>query len=272
MLHGLDLFSGSGVIAFALNEWVRPVAYCEKEPFAQAVLLSRIADGRLCNAPIWDDVTTLDGKPWRGNIDIITAGFPCQDVSCAGRGAGLEGKRSGLFFEVMRLADEVRPPFIFLENVPAIRTRGLATVASEFTRRGYDCRWKMLSARDVGAPHVRKRWWCLAADRKLIKSLANADSKRREIRKCSTSHQGSLHTSRYRTDAPHSSQARLMQCRRMQKPQNRDSTWHFHDWSTEPDVCRVVDGLPNRVDRVKSLGNSVVPQCARQALEQLMGI
>jgi site-specific DNA-cytosine methylase len=93
---------------------------------------------------------------------IIYGGFPCQDLSCAGNGKGLAGERSGLFFEILRLARETNPRFIFLENVPAIRTRGAATVVKELASLRYDCRWGLLSAYDVGAPHKRERWFLLA--------------------------------------------------------------------------------------------------------------
>src|SRR3954464_11360982 len=107
MLNGLDLFSGIGGISLALSEWVRTVAYCDRDRFAQSVLLQRIYEGRLDCAPIWDDVQTLRGE-MLPPIDIITGGFPCQDISCAGNGVGLGGSRSGLFFEIMRLAEEIK--------------------------------------------------------------------------------------------------------------------------------------------------------------------
>ncbi len=162
MINGLDLFSGIGGITLALSEWVKPITYCEIDRYAQAVLLSRMQDGLLSRAPIWDDVTTLDGKQFRGQIDIIYGGFPCQDISVAGNGKGLAGNRSWLFKEIMRLAEEIKPKFIFLENVPAIRTRGLEHVAEWLACSGYDCRWDFVSAQEVGAPHIRQRWFCLA--------------------------------------------------------------------------------------------------------------
>src|SRR5690606_10421534 len=130
MLRGLDLFSGIGGLTLALAPWVRPVAYCENDRYATAVLLSRMRTGDLPCAPIWDDVRTLRGD-MLPSVDIIYGGFPCQDISCAGRGAGLAGGRSGLFFEIARLARELRPRFVFLENVPAITTRGLGDVLGE---------------------------------------------------------------------------------------------------------------------------------------------
>ena len=161
-MYGLDLFSGIGGITKALEGYVTPIAYCENDRYAQAVLLSRMADGRLPRAPIWDDVTSLRGSMLPSGIDIIYGGFPCQDISVAGRGAGLAGERSGLFFEIVRLVDEIRPRFVFLENVAAITVRGAERVVGEFCRLRYDCRWGILSASDVGANHQRERWWLLA--------------------------------------------------------------------------------------------------------------
>jgi DNA (cytosine-5)-methyltransferase 1 len=169
-MNGLDLFSGIGGNSLGLQNYVKTIAYCEADRHAQSVLLSRMADGKIGRAPIWDDITTLRGSMFSsrysfGNvvpIDIITGGFPCQDISTAGRGAGLEGKRSGLFFELCRLVKEINPRFVFLENVPAVRARGLRTIIREFTDLGYDCRWTCVSAKEVGASHLRKRWFLLA--------------------------------------------------------------------------------------------------------------
>lgn len=163
MLNGLDLFSGIGGLSLALAPWVRPIAYCENDRYAQSVLLSRMHDGHLETAPIWDDISTLDAISLPLVPDIIYGGFPCQDISVAGRGKGLEGERSSLFLHVARLAKEIEPAFIFLENVPAIRTRGLGVVIEQLAGLGFDCRWTTLSAAEVGAPHLRKRWFCLAA-------------------------------------------------------------------------------------------------------------
>jgi DNA-cytosine methyltransferase len=161
-LNGLDLFSGIGGISYALGQWVKPVIYCEIDPYAQKVLLSRMADESLPDGPIWDDIKTLQGLPFRRSIDIVYGGFPCQDISLAGSGKGLEGERSGLFFEIVRLAKEIEPRFIFLENVPAITSRGGLQVVREITEMGYDCRWCVISASSIGALHRRERWFLLA--------------------------------------------------------------------------------------------------------------
>lgn len=162
MIYGLDLFSGVGGLSLALQGWVRPVAYCELDPYVRGVLLSRMRSGDLAVAPIWDDVKTLSGLHLPA-VDLVYSGFPCQDISVAGAGRGLTGERSGLVREILRLVEECRPTFIFLENVPAIRTRGGEAVGKELARLGFDCRWTVVSAADVGAPHLRKRWFLLAA-------------------------------------------------------------------------------------------------------------
>jgi DNA (cytosine-5)-methyltransferase 1 len=161
-MYGLSLFSGYGGIDLALSDYVRPLMYCDIEKYAQGIILSRMDDGHLPFAPIWNDVTTMDGKKLRGLVDIIYGGFPCQDLSVAGKGAGLAGKRSGLFTEIIRIAQEASPTFIFLENVPAIRTRGSLQVQEALASIGYDTRWCTLSASEVGANHKRERWFCLA--------------------------------------------------------------------------------------------------------------
>ncbi len=160
MMRGLSLFTGYGGIDLALKDYVKPIAYVEIEPYAQKIIAYRMADGSLPRAAILGDVQNIEGSV--GDCDIIYGGFPCQDLSVAGNGAGLEGKRSGLFYEVVRLAKEIQPSFIFLENVPAIRTRGLEDVVRALTEIRYDCRWLCISASDVGANHKRERWFLLA--------------------------------------------------------------------------------------------------------------
>jgi DNA (cytosine-5)-methyltransferase 1 len=300
----LDLFSGIGGITKALEGYVRPVAYCENEQFAQAVLLSRMAEGELPNAPIWDDVQTLDGKQFRGKVDIIYGGFPCQDISVAGHGKGLEGERSGLFSEILRLADEIEPTFLFLENVPAITTRGLRDVSAEITKRGYDSRWKIVSASDVGAPHLRKRWWLLAYSRRKPKRAEEKMGQERKRKQpqptdlCSllpesrhvpntnceflrnTEEQGWRQGEAELGNNGKKEPLANSLCKGLegqrQKPSGAskelEDTSNSCWWAVEPSVGRVVDGLPQRMDRVKALGNSVVPQCAKAAFEELMGL
>ena len=207
----------------------------------KAVLLSRMHSGEIRTAPIWDDVRTLSSNElgFRTNhIDMVYGGFPCQDISLAGAGAGLAGERSRLFHEIARLTSELRPSFVFLENVPAITTRGGQEVVGAFTSLGYDCRWCVISAESVGANHKRERWFFLAhALRSGCKKLNPTTITNREG-----------HTSG-----------------------GIDTVWLSNWWETEPAVGRVVDGVPNRVDRIKALGNAVVPLQARKAFEILIG-
>lgn len=273
-LNGLDLFSGIGGISLALEPWVKTVAYCERDPYAQGVLISRMADGSLDRAPIWDDITTLKGSHLPP-IDIIFGGFPCQDISVAGAGAGLAGERSGLFFEIVRLAKEIEPAFLFLENVPAIRTRGLDTVVETLAELGYDSRWTTLSAESVGANHRRNLWFLLAADSNRL----NCRYKRKEEvpkdrkvgqRKAKFGDDGSPKSladadgARLKHDCESDSRS---ECDAWRNAFAGRSWWH-----SEPPIRRVDDGVSSRVDRLRCLGNAVVPLQARRAFEELAGL
>lgn len=256
-MYGLDLFSGIGGLTKALCGYVQPVAYCELDPYARGVLLSRQSTGDLPCAPIWDDVQSLDGRRLPA-IDIICGGFPCQDISVAGRGRGLEGGRSGLFFHILRLANETKAPFLFLENVPAIRTRGLGRVLKELDNLGYDCRWGLLSAADVGANHKRQRWFLLAH--------SESEQSRRVFE---SGIQANIGTGCDVADAKCAGLEGNMQSEKQSSELCRESAgW----WAAEPNMGRVADGVPKRVDRLRALGNAVVPAQAREAFERLMGV
>ena len=164
-MRELHLFAGAGGgILGGMLLGHTPVGAVEIDPFARAVLHARQADGSLPDFPIYDDVRTFDGTQWRDRVDIIAGGFPCQDLSVAGKGAGIDGARSGLWWEMLRVIREARPRYVFLENVPAITGRGLDRVLGSLADLGLDAEWLVLSAADAGAPHLRKRWWCLARD------------------------------------------------------------------------------------------------------------
>lgn len=164
-MNELHLFTGAGggILGSSLLGF-RTVCAVELEPYPASVLLSRQNDGLLPPFPVWDDVRTFDGRPWRGLVDVVSGGFPCQDISAAGKGAGIDGARSGLWREMHRIINEVRPEFAFLENSPLLVGRGLARVLGDLSEIGYDAEWLVLGADDVGAPHVRKRIWILAHD------------------------------------------------------------------------------------------------------------
>lgn len=183
-LHTIELFAGVGMLGEGvragfgyLGVETRCVCYVEREAHAAAVLAARIESGALDPAPVWSDVCTFDARRWHGAVDCIVAGFPCQDLSVAGRRAGLDGSRSGLFFEVLRIADDSGAWLIVLENVAGIASatasvvgeaegeldeRAAARVLGELADRGWNAEWLTLSASGVGASHQRDRWFCLA--------------------------------------------------------------------------------------------------------------
>jgi DNA (cytosine-5)-methyltransferase 1 len=162
-VNELALFAGAGggILAGKLLGW-RTVCAVEWEPYAACVLAARQNDGFLAPFPIWDDVQTFDGRPWRGIVDVVSGGFPCQDISVAGKGAGITGERSGMWRHMARIVGEIRPRYVFVENSPALITRGLSVVLGDLAALGYDCRWTVLGAADVGAPHQRDRFWLVA--------------------------------------------------------------------------------------------------------------
>lgn len=162
-LRSLELFAGAGGLAMGLESaGVVPVCYVERETYAAAILAARMADGSLAQAPIWSDVSAFDGRPWRGVVDLVAGGFPCQDVSHAGPRLGLEGERSGLWSEYRRIVGEVQPRLVFVENVAALVVRGLDRVLSDLAALGFDAEWGVVSACSAGAPHARDRLFLLA--------------------------------------------------------------------------------------------------------------
>jgi DNA (cytosine-5)-methyltransferase 1 len=173
-MNELHLFAGAGggVLGGILCGHTT-VCAVEIEPYCRKVLLQRQRDGILPRFPIWDDVQTFDGKPWRGHVDIVCGGFPCQDISAAGKGAGIEGARSSMWKHMARIIGEIRPQYAFVENSPLLVGRGLATVLADLAEMGYDAKWCVLGAVDAGAPHRRDRIWILATDSALSRCEKN---------------------------------------------------------------------------------------------------
>ena len=164
----LSLCSGVGGLELGLKLAMpnsRVVAYCEREAYAAAILRKRMEETFLDEAPIWDDVRTFDGKPWRGKVDLITAGFPCQPASTAGKRKGTDDER-WIWPDIKRVIREVKPGWVFLENVPGLLSvnsgRAFAEILWDLAQAGFDVRWMCLSAADVGANHKRERVWILA--------------------------------------------------------------------------------------------------------------
>lgn len=162
-MNELALFAGAGggVLGGKLLGW-RTVVAVEFNAFCARRLMQRQNEGHLPPFAIWDDVRTFDGRPWNGIIDVLSAGFPCQDLSSSGSGAGLDGERSGLYFQVERLIGEIRPRKIWLENSPNLVHNGLERVLRGLASLGYDARWGIVGADAAGAGHARERFWLVA--------------------------------------------------------------------------------------------------------------
>ena len=284
-LNTFHLFAGAGGgILGDLLLGHNPIGACEIESYPRDVLLARQRDGILPTFPIWDDVCTLDGKPWRGTVDVLCGGFPCQDISVAGKGAGITGERSGLWKEYARLIGEMRPRFVFAENAPLLRTRGLGVVLEDLASMGYNARWGTIGAGAIGAPHKRDRMWVLAyASQPGLEGL-DWESIPKQSEQPRKRHNWAKDISCWHTDP-----AEILYTegegggtlRDGEKAEGRVSGINAQhtsergvpaqNWEckTEPLVGRVVDGVANRVDKFKAIGNGQVPQCAAMAFNIL---
>ena len=258
-LNELALFAGvgGGILGGNLLGW-RTVCAVEIEDYCRRILMQRQNDGVLEPFPIWDDVRTFDGRPWRGIVDVVSGGFPCQDISCAGKGAGLEGARSGLWFEMARIIGEVRPRFVFVENVPLLISRGLDVVLSDLAEMGFNAQWCLVSASDVGASHKRDRIWIMADSN----GERSQGRKREELSKCS----GERTTRTSRSSMVDSDTiGRDRRTGQVGEEDRRRQLENSSRWAVEPDVGRVAHGIPFRVDRLKAIGNAQVPKVAATA-------
>ena len=233
----------------------------EIDDYANRVLKKHWPDVRR-----WRDVCTWPQQD-TDRVDVICGGFPCQDISYAGRGAGLDGERSGLFFEAIRVVCELRPRCVVLENVAALLTRGLDRVLGTLAEVGYDAEWHCIPAAAVGAPHIRDRVFLLGWN---TDSSDDNSFKARNQQNAIASRIGSRSHERKSTVLANAESFHAQrQHDRSRHVQLGRSGW----WATEPDVGRVADGVPARVDRLRGLGNAVVPQVAeyvgRMVLERL---
>ena len=301
----LDLFSGVGGFSLGLERTggFDTVAFCEIDKKAQLVLKKHWP-----GVPIFDDIQKLNVdqldkleiKP-----DVIVGGFPCQDISVAGEGAGLEGKRSGLWSEYARLISEIRPRYAIVENVSALLVRGVDRVLGELAEIGYDAEWHCIPASAVGAPHRRDRIWIMAypnctqrerggvssgisqeyaiidsgsADGNPSKNVADTASNGREG--------GGINSKGIRTPKGTVEGSSILADPERQRQPRQGASWDGFGstptilgeatkpldgsfkqvWSVEPTLGRVANGVPNRMDRLKQLGNAVVPQ-----IPQLIG-
>ena len=307
-MNELALFAGAGggILGGKLLGW-RTVCAVEWGEYPASVLCARQNDGLLPPFPIWDDVQTFDGKPWRGLVDVVSGGFPCQDISVAGKGAGITGERSGMWTHMARIIGEVRPRFAFVENSPALLTRGLGVVLGDLAALGYDCRWGVLGAADVGANHQRDRLWIVAYAKRL-QNIERPDGDLQRGRKdeaeqtwvggsgervadtqCTglqrrtggglpSAGRSSIELAREGQAVPDADRERLQEFNpagiaAIPGRPGREPAAHGRAswWAVEPDVCRVAHGVAARVDRLKAIGNGQVPLCAATAWRLLGG-
>jgi len=244
-MNELALFAGAGggILGGKLLGW-RTVCAVELDPYCRRVLLSRQRDGFLPRFPIWDDVTTFDGKPWSGRVDVISGGFPCTDHS-AGKhqhngGNDYEGESMQLWRHMARIIGEVQPRYVFVENSPRLIRGGLARCLADLAAMGFDGRWGVVSAQNAGAPHQRKRFWGLF--RSQVSDPANKGLERRVPQTMG------------------------------QPPFTSGGAGRCAWWRTAPpDIQRVANGVANRVDRLRAIGNGQCSAVVRLAWHLLGG-
>jgi DNA (cytosine-5)-methyltransferase 1 len=270
-MRELHLFAGAGGgILGGMLLGHTCVCAVEIEPYCRNVLLQRQRDGILPKFPIWDDVTTFDGNPWRGFVDVVCGGFPCQDISSVGKGVGIRGERSGLWSEFARIIGEIQPRFVWVENSPMLTVRGLGVVLGDLSTMGYDARWGVVSAFDAGAPHQRDRIWILAHAVRVRSSARVTDSAgRKEV--------DATEPFDSRQDVA-DSEGQHGGTGFCEDGEERDGH-EFADgggdgetgnwWAVEPNVGRVAHGVAHRVDRLKAIGNGQVCAVVKLAWEIL---
>ena len=218
---------------------MRTVAFCEIEPYPRAVLAKHWP-----GVPIFKDVRKLAAADVHG-VDVICGGFPCQDISVAGRGAGIDGERSGLWAEYARLIGEIRPRYVIVENVAALLGRGLGRVLGDLAALGFDAQWHCIPASAVGSPQGRDRLWIVAYPGH---AGLRERGKRGDAGKEMQNLAGILSNG-------------LQMCRReKEEVLERGNNGLSDHWAAEPSLGRVVDGIPRRSFRLHGLGNAVVPQ------------
>jgi len=270
----LDLFSGIAGFSYAAEKIVggyKTTQFVEKDPYCQSVIRKNFP-----NIPIHDDITTF--KAERGQFDVFTIGFPCQDLSVAGRKKGIgEGTRSGLFYESIRLLREVRPRFALFENVRNLLSHEngetFQEVLFQIAKAGYDAEWSVISARDMGACHLRERIWIVAYTngKRLERRLSEQQQELQETG------QPGQKDSLCSTDTD--SSGTQGNSEGMEKPiwkyaffNSKERRTLSPDWTgyvSEPCLCRGDDGLRGRMARLKAMGNSIVPACAAVPLQRI---
>ena len=247
-----SLFAGIGGFDLGLERaGMRCEWQVEIDPYARAVLAKHWPDVRR-----WEDVRTFPPPEGEWGVDVICGGFPCQDISVAGKGAGLAGARSGLWYEYARIIGELRPRYVIVENVAAILARGMGAVLGDLSTLGYDAEWHVIPASAVGAPHRRERMWIVASRWDAVGKPSSCGQQRFARRQSESKSEDGRADVADTNDQGESDVPVDGQSRRGLPELTGGHGW----WSVEPDVGRVAHGVPARVDRLRCLGNAVVPQ------------
>lgn len=261
-MRTMHLFAGIGGGLLAdLILGHKPIVAVEWDRYACQVLRERAEDGWFSGLQVWEgDVRLFNPSEYAGRVDCIHAGFPCTDISTAGKqaGVGIE-TRSGLYREVLRIASVVRPKYLYLENVAAIVNNGLGTVLADLAYLGYAGQWTTLRASDCGATHERDRWWGLFSNANLCKqSISSIDDETQIMQKFSED------------DLSNTNSARCEKRGVSERIQSEHS-WNSRNawWETVPDVPRVANGMAYQSQRLKGIGNGQVPLQAAVAFSLL---
>lgn len=240
-----SLFSGIGMFDLGLSwtgrfttEW-----FCECNDYSRKIL-----ELRFPGIPIYNDVRSLR-RPFP-SVDVLCGSFPCQDISIAGKGAGIEGSRSSLWGEFARIIREAQPRWVLVENVPALTFRGLGRVLGDLATGGYDAEWDCISASAFGAPHVRDRVWIVA-----YPSSLRIDGRDTSVRR------GDSPWCAYDVGKRQASLARAT---------GRIPWKAFPNFPTTSELQRVAYGVPHRMDRLGAIGDSLVPDIAQALGERIL--
>jgi len=271
-LNGLALCAGVGMLDLAIaREYpqARTVCYVEGEAYAASVLVAQMDAGALDEAPLWSNVATFDGRPWCGAVDYISAGFPCQPFSYAGNRKTVDDPRH-IWPHIARIIGETRPRWLFLENVPGLLNGPFGGILADLARLGFNVEWGCLRANEVGAPHRRNRLFIFAENEDHANAngqpLIRSPGRERDRPQVICSAVGDPNGERFgKLPLPEiSSEAEIPHRPTDERPGNGDG-W----WLAKCRVRRVVDGVADRVDRIRACGNGVVPQQAAAAYRML---
>lgn len=280
-MNVLDLFSGIGGFSLGLERaGMRTVAFCEIEPYCRAVLRKHWPD-----VPCYDDVRTLTVERLAADgirVDVICGGFPCQDVSIAGRRGGLTEKtRSGLWSQFSRLIGELRPQYVVVENTTGLLSLGMGTVLGDLAACGYDAEWDVVPAESIGAQHIRERVWIVAYPNEgerwgnvhsgsiLCQGGESEETKRRQDRKrrrlgfgngAKNTHADAMRQRLQGGGEQGENESHAAHIFSRLGLADMASVFDRSYWRHQPLLGRGFHGIPRRVDRIKSLGNAVVPQ------------